>query len=135
MAEVVIVDNEFITVRYLDDKRIIYHTVHKPIAGQPLRDALVAGTEAMKTYGACKWLSDDRLNGPLTQEDIEWGFNNWNLPTIKAGWKFWALVVPTELIAAGSLTFTINSLYDLGLRVMAFDNLEEAMAWLDKMPG
>jgi hypothetical protein len=135
MAEVVIVDNEFITVRYLDDKRIIYHTVRKLISGQPLRDALVAGTKAMKTYGACKWLSDDRLNGPLTEEDVEWGFNNWNLPTIKAGWKYWAIVVPTELIAAGSLTFTINSLFDLGLRVMAFNNVEEAMDWLDGMPG
>ena len=135
MSEVVIYDDEFITVKYLDDKRIIYHTVHKLIEGQPLRDALVAGTEALKTYGACKWLSDDRLNGPLTPEDIEWGFINWNLPTIKAGWKFWAVVVPTELIAAGSMTQTINTLFDLGLRVMAFDNLKEAVEWLDKMPG
>jgi hypothetical protein len=130
---IIVVDNEYITLRCLPDKKTIYHTIHRPVSGQIFRDALDAGTEALKKYGACKWLSDDRKNGPLAPEDVEWGFNDWNPRTIAAGWKYWALVVPPEVVAAGSLIPTIESLYKLGLRVMAFADLEEAIQWLDRM--
>lgn len=131
--DVILVDNEYITVKYVAEHQFIHHTIHKPIGGQPLRDALIAGTEGLKKYGVSKWLSDDRKNGPLSKEDTEWGMENWNLPTIQAGWKYWALVVPTEVVAAGSMMPAMNGFYELGLRMMVFDNLEEATNWLDSM--
>jgi hypothetical protein len=134
MSRITLVENEYITLEYLTDKKIIYHTIHKPIGSQALRAALNTGTEALKKYGACKWLSDDRKNGPLAREDAEWGFNDWNPRTIAAGWKYWANVVPTDVASAGTLTPTMNALYDMGLRMMVFDNLEEAMEWLDSLP-
>jgi hypothetical protein len=133
MANMTIVKNEFMTMEYLQDRGIIHHTVHKPISGQPLRDALNTGTEVLKKHGVTKWLSDDRKNGPLPAEDAEWGYNDWNRRMIDAGWKYWALVVPKEIAAAGSMTPVINNLYNLGLRMAVFTNLDEAFAWLDKM--
>jgi hypothetical protein len=135
MPRIVIVTNEYITLEYLTDKKIIFHTIHKPVGGQLLRDVLNAGTETLDKYGACKWLSDDRKNGPLSEEDREWGFNDWNRRTIEMGWKYWALVVPQEVADAGTMTPTINALYDLGLRVMVFTEVEDALGWLDKMNG
>jgi hypothetical protein len=131
MSQVAIVDNEYITVEYVPDKRMIYHTIHKPAGGQLFRDALNAGTEALRENGACKWLSDDRKNGPLSREDAEWGFNDWNRRTIEAGWKYWALVVPPAVVAAGSLIPTMQALFELGLRMMVFTELEAASEWLD----
>jgi hypothetical protein len=131
MSEIILVDNEYITVKYLSEKKTVYHIIHKPVGGPIFRDALNAGTEAIKKYGGTKWLSDDRKNGPLSAEDREWGFNDWNRRTIEAGWKYWAVVVPEELIAAGSLTPTIGALYELGLRMMVFADLQEAANWLD----
>jgi hypothetical protein len=133
MSRIVLVENEYITLEHLPDKKMIYHTIHKPIPSQPLRDALNIGTEAIKEHGATKWLSDDRKNGPLAPEDAEWGFHDWNPRTIKAGWKYWANVVPTDVVSAGALTPVINDLYKLGLRMMVFDNLEEALDWLEKV--
>jgi hypothetical protein len=132
MSPITIVDNEYITIEYLPDEKIIHHTIHKPVGGQPFRDALNAGTETLAKHGASKWLSDDRKNGPLSPEDIEWGFNDWNKRTIDLGWKYWAMVVPETSIAAGSLIPTIQALADLGLRVRVFSDLEEAMEWLKK---
>lgn len=133
-SPIVLIDNEYITVQYLPDKKTIYHLIHKPVGGQILRDALNAGTEALRKYGASKWLSDDRKNvGGLSEEDREWGNNDWNRRTIEAGWKYWALIVPQEIVAAGSMTPTIDFLYELGLRMMVFSNYEAAWAWLDKM--
>ncbi|MBN1681489.1 MAG: hypothetical protein JW966_14505 [Anaerolineae bacterium] len=133
MSEIIIFDNEFITIRYLEDKKIIYHTIHKPLPDQVLKEALDAGTEALKKYGACKWLSDDRNLGPLSPEFMEYSRTDWQPRTIAVGWKYWANVVPEELVAAGSLTPVMENLYELGLRMMVFTDLEEAFRWLERM--
>ena len=135
MSPIIIVDNEYITVQYLPDKKIIYHSIHKPVDGQLLKDALNAGTDALEKYGACKWLSDDRKNGPLSPEMMEWGRNTWDVRTIAAGWKYWADVVPEALANAGTMIPVVEALYELGLRMMVFTDLEKAIAWLDSVEG
>lgn len=133
MARIVIATNEYITLEYLTDKKIVYHTIHQPVGGKILRDVLNVGTETLAKYGACKWLSDDRKNGPLSEEDRNWGYEDWNRRTIDAGWKYWALVVPQEMADAGTMAPTIQALYTLGLRMMVFTEVEDAMSWLDSM--
>ena len=130
---VILYQDEFITVRYDPQHKFIYHTIHKPVEGWPLRNALLAGTEALKKYKVTKWLSDDRLNAGLSDEDRDWGMENWNVQTIEAGWKYWAMVVPTEVVAAGSMIPTMNAWYELGLRMMVFATLDEAIKWLDSV--
>lgn len=136
MSHIEIVDNEYITITYLPDEGIIYHTIHQPVGGQPLRDAINAGTDALEKYGAIKWLSDDRKNGPLAPDDLEWGFTHWNKRAIAAGWKYWAMVVPEEMAAAGTLSETMSDLVGLGLRAMVFTDPDKALDWLKKQtPG
>ncbi len=133
MQPVTVVENEYITLQYVPDQKYIYHVIHKPIPDQPLRDALNAGSEALKKYGACRWLSDDRLNGPLSKEIQEFGFNDWGPRTIKAGWKYWADVVPQQLVAAGALAPVMEAYFGLGLRMQVFSSVEDASAWLGAM--
>jgi hypothetical protein len=132
MADVIIVDNQYITIKFLSDKKTIYHTVHQPISGQNLRHALITGFNALQQYGVSKWLSDDRKNGPMSDEDREWGAVNINQRSIEAGWKYWALVVPEEVVAAGSMAPTIEAMFNVGLRMMVFSEVEEAFDWLDR---
>ena len=129
----ILFDTEYMTVKYDATHKCIYHTVNKPVEGWDMRNALLAGTEGLKKYGASKWLSDDRLNGPITDEDREGGIANWNIPTIEAGWKNWALVVPTAVAAAGSFIPVMEHWYELGLRMMVFDSLDKAIEWLDSV--
>jgi hypothetical protein len=133
MQPITVVDNEYITLQYLPDKKCIYHVVHKPIPHLALVDALNAGTEALNKYGAHKWLSDDRKNGPLAKESQEFGFNEWGPRTIKLGWKYWANVVPEVLVAAGALAPLMEAYFGLGLRLQVFSTIEEATQWLDRM--
>lgn len=97
------------------------------------KEALSTGTDALQKYHVRKWLSDDHKNGPLTQEGHEWAFGDWQPRTIKAGWKYWANVAPQDLAAARTLIPAIENLFQLGLRMMVFTNLDEAIAWLDQM--
>jgi hypothetical protein len=133
MPNVTIYSSDYITVEYWPDHNSIYHVVHQPISGQlPIfKEALNAGTEALQKYNVHKWLSDDRKNDALTPEGNAWSFSDWQPRTMKAGWKYWALVVPNAAAAAGTLAPVIEQLFELGLRMMVFANVEEAVAWLD----
>lgn len=136
MSNHILFSSPYITVEYRPEKKLIYHTIHKPIGGQAqmLKEALDIGTDALRKYGVSKWLSDDRKNGPLPPEVLEWGFADWNPRTIKAGWKYWANVVPGDIAAAGTLMPVIDDLYKLGLRMQVFTTVEDALQWLDQMP-
>jgi hypothetical protein len=133
MSVITIVDNEFITVEYWDDKSTIYHTIKKPIDGDNFIAALDAGTDALIKYKATKWLSDDRKNGPLPPNTMDWAFNVWGPRTLAGGWKFWANVVPEALAAAGTLVPVVEHYYTVGLRMMVFSDLEEAKQWLESV--
>jgi hypothetical protein len=131
----VLYNSEYITVEYWSDKNLIYHVIHQPIASQleMFKEALDSGTATLTEHKVTKWLSDDRKNGPLSQEGNEWAFGNWQPRTIQAGWKYWAAVVPQDLVAAGTLVPVIDNLYQLGLRMMVFTDVDKAVEWLDKM--
>jgi hypothetical protein len=132
MQPIIVVDNEYITVRYLPDKKIVYHTVHKPIESRLFMEALDAGGEVLRQNGAHKWLSDDRKNGPLSPEMIA-GPKIWGPGMIAAGWKYWANVVPKDIMAAGALVPVMETLLELGLRMMVFTTVEDAFRWLESM--
>lgn len=136
MQSIIIADNEFLTLRYVPDKKMVYHTIHKPITDdEVLKATLDAGTEALQRYGICKWLSDDRLNGPLSPTFLEWSATNWQPRTIACGWKYWANLVPREMVAAGTLIPVIENLYGMGLRMMVFADMEEALNWIEHVDG
>lgn len=136
MSAIIIFDNEFVTVEYRPDTRMIYHTVHQPISDHPqiFKDAMNAGTAALAKYGICKWLSDDRKNGPLPDDLLEWGRTVWNIRTIEAGWRYWANVVPYEVAAASSIHTAIDELEKSGLVLRVFTDLDDAFAWLIEQP-
>lgn len=76
MAEI-IYDSEYITVLYHPETNMIHHTIHKTVPFPILTEATDAGTEALRRYGATKWLSDDRKNTALSQESLEYALSDW----------------------------------------------------------
>jgi hypothetical protein len=132
MAEIIF-DSEYITVVYHPETKIVHHTIHKTVPFPILTAATDAGTEALARYGANKWLSDDRKNTALSQESLEYALSDWGARTVKAGWKYWALVVPTAFSGRLDMTRLVEHCYNLGVRVMVFTDPEEAYNWLAKL--
>jgi hypothetical protein len=129
----VIIDNEYATLLYYPGAKIVHHTFHKPIGGQPFRDVLLTGLKTMKANNAQKWLSDDRANQAVPPEDGEWGNNVWFPQVQAAGWKYWALVVPQDLEGRMSMKEFVDSYYERGIRIMVFTTAEEALQWLESL--
>src|SRR5689334_16804117 len=98
MSQTTIVETDYATLWYHPEKKIIHHKFHKFIHGPEFRAVLDKGVDIMKQNGAAKWLSDDRNNSTLTQEDGAWAQTDWSVRVIDAGWKFWAIVMPEKVI-------------------------------------
>lgn len=134
---ITIIENEYATLVYHPDTKIVHHTFHKPIGGDAFRNVLDTGAKTLKENKASKWLSDDRANSVTSSEDANWSKDDWFPRAVRAGWKYWALVVPQDLMARMNMKQFVDSYLDQGLRIMVFSKPEKAMEWLitcDKTP-
>ncbi|MBL8162024.1 MAG: hypothetical protein JNJ61_08565 [Anaerolineae bacterium] len=126
--------NEYATLMYHPDSRIVHHIFHKPIGGESFRQVLTRGVEVLEQNGADKWLSDDRLNASVPQEDGAWGMSVWAPRAHAAGWKYWAIVVPESIAGRVNMQQFIDDNLNKGkgrLRVMVFIDPVEAQQWLE----
>lgn len=134
MAKMEVFKNDQITVYYLQKEKIVYHVMHKQVEGKPFRDALLAATAWLRTNKACKWLSDDRLNPSLKQDDQEWILNVWQPEVLKAGWKYWAIIMPDASLGKTRMVIMSTQYKKLGVTVKAFSTPEEGIEWLNSFP-
>ncbi len=130
MSDITIIDNEFVKLVYHEETKIVHHTFHQTVRGEEFRKALTAGIEVFKKYGAHKWLSDDRMNSALPEDDTEWAKTVWFPQVLEAGWQYWAIVWPPQTMAIMNLKEFMDSYRPFGLRVMAFKEASMAMSWL-----
>ncbi len=127
---VTIIENEYATLVYHPDTKIVHHTFLKPIGGDEFRAVLNAGAQVLKENKASKWLSDDRENSVLSNDDLAWSKDDWFPRAVRAGWKYWGLVVPQDILARMNMKQFVDSYLDQGLRIMVFSKPEKAMEWL-----
>jgi hypothetical protein len=132
MAAKTVLDNEYATLWFYDDKKIVHHKVKKYIYGEKLQQLLMTGYETLKKNGANKWLSDDTNNGALTKEDETWAKTHWFPSVVKAGWKSWAIVLPVQIIGQMNMKRFVDDYAKAGITVSVFSDAAQAMTWLEK---
>jgi hypothetical protein len=131
MSKEVILDNQFVTVWYHNDTKIVHQKFHKFIHGEEFRAGLNQGLEAFKKYGASKWLSDDRENPVLKKEDMEWSASTWRPAVIKAGLKYWAIVMPEMVEGQMIMKKIVTEYANTGVTVEVFTDSDNALKWLE----
>lgn len=131
MSKTTIIDNEYASLWYYPETKIVHHQIKKYIYGEQLQNLLSKGTEVLKKNGAQKWLSDDRSNNALRPQDSEWTDNVWFPNTTKAGWKYWALVQPEKTIGQMNMKKKTTFVTNAGVVVKVFSNPNEAIKWLE----
>src|SRR3984957_17690447 len=96
--EIFIIDSEAVSLRYYPASKIIHHEIRRFVHGQEFRGILEKGLKVFTERMARKRLSDDRGNGPLKPADADWAINDWAPRVMRAGWKFWAVVMPETVL-------------------------------------
>lgn len=131
MPPITVLDNQFATVWYYPETKIVHHEIHKFLHGKSFRETLNCGAELIEKYHACKWLSDDRRNNAIPAADMKWAANEWRPRILKAGWKFWALVMPENVIGKMNMEQFVKEYATLGITVKVFSDPGTAQAWLE----
>jgi len=132
MPTTTVIDNEFATLWYHPEKKMVHHQIKKFVFGPDLRAILDAGHKQMVANGGTKWLSDDRANNALKPDDEAWARTDWFPRVLKAGWKSWAVVLPEKIVGQMNIKRFTETYAEAGVKAMLFSNPEEAMAWLEK---
>ena len=125
-----ILQNEYATLVYHVQHKIVHHTLHKPVSGPPFREVLIRGVELFERLGAKAWLSDDRGNGALHPDDGKWTIEAWSPRAITAGWKHWAIVMPEAALGKANIRRFIREYADRGVEVKTFETPDGALEWL-----
>jgi len=131
MTTITVIDNEFACVRYYPETRIIHHEWKQFCSGKPFQDIMLTATRHLRDNRGTKWLSDDTNYFVLTEEDSLWGQKIWFYETIAAGWKHWAIILPTLQIGKMSISDLVTEYRAAGINSKIFDNVPEAMIWLE----
>ncbi|MEN2775507.1 hypothetical protein ABCY62_10780 [Acetivibrio clariflavus] len=126
----ILIDNDYATLWYYPDTKIIHHKLKKFIYGDHLKNLLTTGAEYFEKKGCKKWLSDDRNSSALRKADLEWGNTYWIKRIIKAGWKYWAIIMPDLEVGKMTMKNLIKDYSQLGVTVEIFDDVELAYKWL-----
>ena len=131
MDRITIVDNEFCTSWCYPTMKLMRHQFHKYCYGEDFRNIMIKSTEAYEEHKCIKWLSDDRDFGPIHPDDEEWGKAHWLPRILKAGWKYYAMVLPVGVIGQMKMTQMVDYFAEQGVEAKIFSNPDEAMAWLE----
>lgn len=130
MPAVTILDDEYATLWYHPAEKVIHHEIHKFLVPGAFEKLLSTGAELMERHGASKWLSDDRNNVVISPQDLDWADNHWIPRVQKAGFRYWAIVVPAHAVAAMQMKSLQAKRSRQNIEVGMFGSVEEGMAWL-----
>jgi len=126
-----IISNPQSSLLYHPETGVVHHQFSQFVFGNQFRTTLMAGVDLMRERGACKWLSDDRGNSSLSKDDQEWAQGGWAPAAKAAGWKYWAVVMPANIIGHMNVEKWAAMSRADGVTAMLFSEPEAAMAWLE----
>lgn len=130
MSTITIIDNQYVILYYHEETKIIHHIYHPGVHGDYLKEELTTGTDWLIQKGAKKWLSDNTAIEGVSDDEAAWINTEWLPRTIAAGWKFWALVVPDDVMGRMNMVQFVNEFAQQGVLVRVFTESDAAMEWL-----
>ena len=125
-----ILDEAHASLYFHEEEMIVHHHFKKYVHGSEFRDVLSTGRDLLIEKGAKKWLSDDRHNGVLFPEDEHWANTEWAPKVVAAGWKYWAVVLPSKVIGQMNMERFIDEYKERGITAHPFADPDEALEWL-----
>jgi hypothetical protein len=126
-----IVDSPWASLWYHPRSKIVHHQFKRYARGDEFRSILEKGRELVIKYGAAKWLSDDRANGPLTPADADWVGQHWAPAMLRTRWRFWSVVLPAKVPGQMYMRRRMEAYAKQGVVSRAFTSPEAALAWLE----
>jgi hypothetical protein len=134
MSTITIFDTEHATLWFHPESGIVHHkSKTRDISSADFRNVLNQGCDLMKKNGATKWLGDDRAHSALSPEDAAWAADDWRPRVMAVGWKYWAIVLPQNVIGHMNMKQFIDDAAKDGVNARVFADPGQALAWLESV--
>ena len=127
---ITLLDDEYVGLWYHPDSHIVHHKIRKFPSSESFRAMLTKGAEWLERYHASKWLSDDKNNVVVRDDDAHWGDTVWAPRVIAAGFKYWAIVLPLSAVGQLNMKRFAEEYRKRGVTVGTFDTVAAAERWL-----
>ena len=125
-------NKDYMELWYHPGSKIVHHKMKKILPNGGHKELLSTGADYMEKYGAIKWLSDDRDMIVVKEEDYKWADEEWWPRVLKAGFKYWAIVKPTNSVFGNmQMKRFVREYRDRGVIVEMFNSVEAALEWLE----
>ena len=131
MDKIEVINKDYMKLWYHPDSKIVHHKMIKTLPKGAHQELLSTGADYMEKYRGGKWLSDDTEMVAVREEDSQWADVNWFPRVRKAGWKYWAIVLPKSSIGNLQVNRFVKQHRDMGIEVEVFETPESAMTWLE----
>jgi hypothetical protein len=125
-----VLQNEHIDLWYYPDLKIVHHQMKLAPTSQEFRELLDRGAETLERFRAIKWMSDDRGNTLLKPDDEAWAQKEWLPRVLRAGFKFWAIVLPAVAIGKLNMQRLANDHLRYGIQSRIESTPDPAFEWL-----
>ena len=133
MPTLTIMDSDAATLWFHPEAGIVHHRFKRRVGGEELKRVFEGGLELFVSHGARKWLSDDRANCALAAADAVWARDDWAPRAAAAGWDYWAIVLPKNVVGTMDMRTHIDHGLSLGVDVQVFTDPLLALAWLESI--
>lgn len=130
MEKTEVIDNEYMSLWYYPALKIVHHKIHKTLPNGMFEEVLSAGAEYMEKYRAKKWLSDDSSLVAISKDDIEFGEKVWSPRVMKAGFRYWAIVMPKNAMGSLQIKRFIKDYSEKSVIIEPCETVEAALEWL-----
>lgn len=131
MTQITLIDNEYVTLWCDPETSLIRYQYHQFTTGEPFRELHNATADAIAKYKCSKVISDDTRLGIAHPKDVAWTTETLFPRAIKAGWKYWAIVLPTKITGKRSMNRIASACADKGLCVETFTSMQDALRWIE----
>lgn len=125
--------NDDVALWYHPEPKIIHHQIRGLLPPGALQKLLTKGAECLEQHHAQKWLSDDSQSVPIRPEDYEWGDKVWAPRVIKAGFRYWAIVLPEGAVAQLQMQRFCAEYRARGVTAELFTHEQRALEWLTQV--
>ena len=131
MSKTSIFDNDSMAIFYYPDKKILVQETLKFATSEERREALGEGLKIIERDRVTKWLTNNKSGSAIPEEDFDWGINEWFPRAIKAGLKYWAVILPEKAVGKLSGKKMLDGALKHGISIKTFQTEEDALKWLD----
>ncbi|NLA75742.1 MAG: hypothetical protein GX846_09795 [Deltaproteobacteria bacterium] len=131
MKEIELINDENMALWYDPVSKYVHHQIKKSLPKGAFEKLLSTGADHLEKYSMKKWLSDDSNVVAITKDDAEWGDKVWATRVIKAGFKYWAVVMPTSAMGSLQVNRFVREYREKGVTVEVFNSVDAARTWLD----